>query len=190
MLDAAARLFALRGVDAVSLRDIAASADVHLSLIRRYIGNRDKLVRAVFEHLSDNGQGVEPDTVMGQWVRVAGALVIAGRGLGQGKRRVQPGAGDGEDLEEGYGQDASAVRLRASQIVAAALGWVVLFEVPVDGGGCRPTSTARSPDTRSPWATPQAVAAGSSSRHIRESDCPRRCARVGPMHRRLPSRPR
>lgn len=43
MLDAA-RLFAFRGVDAVSLRDIAASADVHLSLIRRYVGNRETLV--------------------------------------------------------------------------------------------------------------------------------------------------
>ena len=38
MLDAAATLFALRGVDAVSLRDIAAAADVHLALIRLYVG--------------------------------------------------------------------------------------------------------------------------------------------------------
>ena len=53
VLDAAARLFAFRGVDAVSLRDIAASADVHLALIRRYIGNREALVHAVFEDLSD-----------------------------------------------------------------------------------------------------------------------------------------
>ena len=82
----------LRGVDAVSLRDIAAAADVHLALIGRYIGNRDELVAAVFDHVSDqlaravvenplSGQGFAPDTVMGKWVRIAAALVIAGRPL-------------------------------------------------------------------------------------------------------------
>jgi AcrR family transcriptional regulator len=93
VLDAAVRLFAPRGVDPVSLRDIAAAADVKLSLIGRYIGNRETLLRVV-EHLSrklaqdvDNplsGQGFEPHIVMGQSVRVAGALVITGRGLDRG----------------------------------------------------------------------------------------------------------
>ena len=110
MLDAAATLFALRGVDAVSLRDIAAAADVHVSLIIRYIGHREELVAEVFRHVSDqlaraveenplSGQGFSPDTVMGKWVRVAAALAIAGR-----SRRaavIQPGAGDGPDPEGG-----------------------------------------------------------------------------------------
>ena len=97
MLDAAATLFALHGIDAVSLRDIAARADVHLALIRRYVGTRAELVAAVFAHLSDkvaravvesplSGQGFEPDTAMGQWVRVAGALVIAGQPVGPSAR--------------------------------------------------------------------------------------------------------
>ena len=53
LLDAAAVLFAQRGIDGVSLRDIAAEADVHFALIRRYIGNRDELVNAVFADVSD-----------------------------------------------------------------------------------------------------------------------------------------
>ena len=53
VLDAAAMLFALRGVDAVPLRDIAAAADVHLALIRLYVGTREELVLAVFDYLSD-----------------------------------------------------------------------------------------------------------------------------------------
>jgi TetR/AcrR family transcriptional regulator, regulator of cefoperazone and chloramphenicol sensitivity len=53
VLDAAAALFAQRGVDAVSLRDIAAAADVHVSLISRYVGPRDELVAEVFRHVSD-----------------------------------------------------------------------------------------------------------------------------------------
>jgi len=52
LLDAAAVLFARRGVDAVSLRDIAAEADVHLALIGRYMSDRDDLVHAVFGDLS------------------------------------------------------------------------------------------------------------------------------------------
>jgi hypothetical protein len=35
----------------VSLRDIVAAADVHLSLIGRYIGRRDELVAEVFGHV-------------------------------------------------------------------------------------------------------------------------------------------
>ena len=51
-LDAAATLFALREVHPVSLRDIAAKADVHLALIRRYVGTREELVLAVFDYRS------------------------------------------------------------------------------------------------------------------------------------------
>ena len=184
MLDAAARLFALRGVDAVSLRDIAASAEVHLSLIRRYIGNRDTLVRAVFEHLSDklaqavvdnplSGQGFEPDTVMGQWVRVAGALVIAGRGLVDASAGFNPVQAMAKTLEEGYGQDASAARLRAAQIVAAALGWRLFERYLIEAGGLSdvPLATLRDELARSarrlgatPWPSPPNGTVGGDQR--------------------------
>jgi len=60
----------------VPLRDIAAAADVHLALIRLYVGTREEFVLAVFDFLSDqvaqavaddplSGQGFEPDTVAG-----------------------------------------------------------------------------------------------------------------------------
>ena len=52
VLDAAASLFATRGVDRVSLREIAATADVHPALIGRYVGSRDELVLVVFDDLS------------------------------------------------------------------------------------------------------------------------------------------
>ena len=47
VLDAAADLFARRDVEGVSLRDIAAAADVQLALIGRYIGTRAELIDAV-----------------------------------------------------------------------------------------------------------------------------------------------
>jgi AcrR family transcriptional regulator len=47
LLSTATRLFAERGPKAVSLRDVAAEADVNLGLIHRYIGSKEDLLAAV-----------------------------------------------------------------------------------------------------------------------------------------------
>jgi AcrR family transcriptional regulator len=47
LLSTATRLFAERGPSAVSLRDVAAEANVNLGLIHRYIGSKDDLLAAV-----------------------------------------------------------------------------------------------------------------------------------------------
>ena len=54
LLAAAERLFAKKGPDAVSLREIAAEADVNFGLLHRYIGTREDLVRLVFDRVSEN----------------------------------------------------------------------------------------------------------------------------------------
>jgi TetR/AcrR family transcriptional regulator, repressor for neighboring sulfatase len=144
VLAAAALLFAERGMDAVSLRDIAAQADVHLALIPRYVGSRDELVSAVFDYLSqqvaeavvDNplaGQGFGTDTVMGQWVRVAAALAIAGRSVSSGVG-FNPVTAMAATLADGYGLDELSARVRATQVVAAALGWRIFEDYLVDAG--------------------------------------------------------
>ena len=144
VLEAAGSLFAEQGVDAVSLRDVAAKADVHVALIARYVGSRDDLVSAVFDHLSERvseavvehplaGQGFTADTVMGQWVRVAGALAIAGRPLA-GASEFNPVRAMAATLSDGYGLDEQSARVRASQIVAAALGWRIFEDYLVEAG--------------------------------------------------------
>jgi len=144
VLDAAAQLFARRGVDAVSLRDVAEQADVDLALIRRYVGNRDELVFAVFDDLSEqlaqlvmetplSGQGHGPETIMGQWARVAAALAIAGHDLA-GRSGFNPVLAIARTLEEGYGLESAAARLRAAQVVAQALGWWIFERYLVDAG--------------------------------------------------------
>jgi AcrR family transcriptional regulator len=55
LVAAAERLFAKKGPDAVSLREIAAEADVNFGLLHRYIGTRDDLLRLVFERVSETG---------------------------------------------------------------------------------------------------------------------------------------
>ena len=173
ILDAAASLFAERGVDRVSLRDIAAAADVHLALIGRYIGTRDELVLAVFDDLSTqlaaavlehplSGQGFGADTVMGKWVRVASALAIAGQPL-VGRGEFNPVGAMAETLADGYGLDRQAANLRAAQIVAAALGWRIFEDYLVGAGRLEdvPLDTLRDELARSarrlgatPWPSP------------------------------------
>ncbi len=173
VLDAAAALFAKHGVDAVSLRDIAAAADVHVALIERYIGHREELVAEVFRHVSDqlaraveenplSGQGFSPDTVMGTWVRIAAALVISGRSL-ESRRDLNPVVAMAQTLMAGYGLAEEAARLRAAQIVAAALGWRIFEAYLVVAGGLGevPLETLREELARSarrlgatPWPSP------------------------------------
>ena len=144
VLDAAALLFADNGVDAVSLRDIAAKADVDLAAIRRYIGSRAELVSAVFNDLSQQladavlerpleGQGFNTDTVMGKWVRLAAALAISGD-LPAEQPGFNPVLAMAKTLQDGYGLDAQAARLRAAQIVAQALGWRIFEDYLVVTG--------------------------------------------------------
>ena len=144
VLDAAALLFAARGIDGVSLRDIAEAADVHPDLIRRYVGRRGEVVHAVFNDLSaqlaavvaDNplsGQGHGPDTVMGKWVRVANALVVSGQPL-VATEAFNPVQAMARTLEDAYGLDPLAARVRAAQIVADALGWRVFEDYLIQAG--------------------------------------------------------
>jgi len=142
LFEAAATLFATRGVDAVSLRDVAGAAGVNLALIRRYVGTREQLVTAVFAHVSDQvaraveehpleGQGFTPDTPMGKWVRIAAGLAISGRRL-DSRGDVNPVLAMAETLEAGYGLTSQSARVRAAQIVATALGWRIFETYLID----------------------------------------------------------
>ena len=144
MLNAAADRFVAEGVHGVSLRDIAAEANVHPALIGRYIGSRDELVMAVFDDLTTQlaaqvldhplqGQGHGPDTVMGRWVRMANQLVIDGRPI-VGRNDFNPVLAMASTLREGYGLDDRAARVRAAQIVATALGWRIFEDYLVEVG--------------------------------------------------------
>jgi AcrR family transcriptional regulator len=125
VLDAASALFAARGVDRVSLRDIAAAADVSLALINRYMGSRDELVGAVLDDLSDQvarslrdtplqAQDFDPDSALGRFVRVFGALAIAGQPL-VGRVGFNPVLVLAHTIEDAYGLDPQAARIRAAQ---------------------------------------------------------------------------
>ena len=173
VLDAAATLFASRGVGRVSLRDIASASNTHLALISRYIGNRSELELAVFDDLSTqlaqsvrdhplSGQGFDADSVMGKWSRVASTLVIRGRDLA-GRPGFNPVIAMAETLADAYGLDPVSARLRAAQIVATAIGWRVFEDYLVMAGELEvvPLETLREELVHSarrlgatPWPSP------------------------------------
>ena len=73
MLDAAERLFAQSGPAAVSLRDIAAEADVTYSLINRHFGTKDALVDRLLRRYAERWTertGSTPD-----WADALGELL-------------------------------------------------------------------------------------------------------------------
>lgn len=48
ILDVAERLFAARGIESVTLRDITSEAGVNLAAVHYHLGSRDELLRAIF----------------------------------------------------------------------------------------------------------------------------------------------
>lgn len=143
VLDAAARLFAQHGVGEVSLRDVAREADVQLALIARYVGTRDELVQATFEHLTSQlsedvlsnplqGHGFDADSTMGGWTRIAAYLALTGGVPEPGA--VNPVRALADTIEEAYGLDNEAARVRGAQILASALGWRIFEQYLLAAG--------------------------------------------------------
>jgi TetR/AcrR family transcriptional regulator, transcriptional repressor of aconitase len=56
ILDAAARLFARKGISSATMADIAAEADLSAGAIYRYFDGKEELVRAVFEDAVERNQ--------------------------------------------------------------------------------------------------------------------------------------
>jgi AcrR family transcriptional regulator len=143
VLDAAGRLFADQGVDAVSLRDIAAEANIQLALISRYIGSRESLIVAVFDDLSEQlaneilerplqRHGFEPGTLMIRWTRVAASMVSSGWDLG--RNDFNPVLAIARTAQDAYGIDERSARIRAAQIVGSTLGWRLFESYLVESG--------------------------------------------------------
>ena len=56
ILDAAARLFARKGVNSATMSDIAAEAGLSAGAIYRYFGSKDELLRAVFDEAVERNE--------------------------------------------------------------------------------------------------------------------------------------
>lgn len=146
MLDAAARLVGDKGVDDVTLREVAAAADVQLALIARYVGNRQALFQALFDDLTARlAQEVvdrpleqisfERDSVMGRWTIMLAHFAVAQPDQLPMSTSFNPMLALAEVIMDSYGLDERSARLRGAQIVASALGWRIFEGYLIEGGG-------------------------------------------------------
>lgn len=144
VLDAAAMLFAEKGVAATTRRDIAAAAGVDPNLINRYIGPSDAVVTAVLDDLAEQlaeeltgGQltaaSHDPDSVIVRWVRIMAEVA------GRADRRVSvdrwnPVTAVAGVIEANTSLEGTAVRVRAAQVTALAFGWRLVEGYLVEAG--------------------------------------------------------
>jgi TetR/AcrR family transcriptional regulator, repressor for neighboring sulfatase len=61
LLKAAEELFAEKGIEAVSTREIAAKAHVNSGLVHRHFGNKEALLREVLENMTAQISALDPD---------------------------------------------------------------------------------------------------------------------------------
>jgi AcrR family transcriptional regulator len=174
VIEAAGDLFTQRGVDAVSLRDIAEAADVQLSLISRYVGSRADVLDAVLEHLS--GQlvealhdrpleqvGLDREAILDRWTALLGYFAATGQALRVADLPYNPVLGAAEVIQAAFGTDDRGARLRGAQISASALGWRIFEDYLIRAGGLEDADLAELREELSalhrhigalPWPTP------------------------------------
>jgi AcrR family transcriptional regulator len=58
IMDAAIKLFAEKGFEGSSIRDIASTADVNIAMINYYFGTKEKLFEALVENKAKNTRGI------------------------------------------------------------------------------------------------------------------------------------
>lgn len=145
VLDAAADLFARKGVAKASLRAIARAADVQPTLIRRYIGTREELIDAVLEDLGATVAqelvdrpleqlSFERDSTMGRWTALLTYLASSGDLHDRATGSFNPVDALARVIMENYHLGPTAARLRGAQIVASGLGWRIFEEYLVEMG--------------------------------------------------------
>ncbi len=141
VLEAAATLFAERGVEHVSLRDIAEAANVALTLIGRYVGTREVLIDTVFRRAN---AAVVAELTANPLERLASgrdtpigrllALLVHYSTVGKPPPTDGPNPirALGDILEEHFGLDHRTARLRAAQIASTAFGWRIFEDYLVE----------------------------------------------------------
>ena len=148
-LDAATDLFARRGLAAVSVRRVAAEAGVNPSLVHRYVGGKDDLVRAVLADLIDQLRGdlgafaeradqPLPDRlaeVLATHQRIVAHLVIEGHDIREYQVEFPVMAHIIEEIQRRRGVDETTARRRSALIYAHDLSVRLFMPVLLRAAG-------------------------------------------------------
>lgn len=145
VLDATSDLIAAKATNHITLREIARAADVQVALISRYIGSRDALLDAVFDELTvavahqvvDNPLeqvSFARGSAMGRWTELLAYLVRTREGFDRNTSTFNPVQALARVIQESYGLDPLAARVRGAQIVSSALGWRIFESYLIAAG--------------------------------------------------------
>jgi TetR/AcrR family transcriptional regulator, repressor for neighboring sulfatase len=149
LVDAATELFAARGPDGVSLRQVAARAGVNYGLIHQYVGTKDDLLRLVFQSVSEHaaerfataddldaalddliGVGRQPT----RYVKLLAWALLQGRDAHDLLGR-SPALTTLVHRVDSTGADPFAARLRVAAVVSMNLGWQLFGSFVSEGVG-------------------------------------------------------
>ena len=134
IITAARRLFLARGIDAVSLRDVADEAGVTYGVIHHHYEDRDALVAAVMVDAVEDfraamGGATRPIDMLVTFfehpdmARLMAQLTMSGKGPTWDDFTMVDGT---VAFVETWEPDPERARILAAGVLAAAAGWVVL----------------------------------------------------------------
>jgi AcrR family transcriptional regulator len=157
LVTAAAGLFEEVGPNAVSVRSIAESAGVNHGLVHHYFGSKAGLVQAVLEQLAEESAAairergvdavIDPDDGrVRRHVRVLTRVVLDDAAPEGFQAQFPIVAYLGSLGRDTLGLDDETSRLRASQVVALMVGWLILepWLLASAGLGVESTEAARA----------------------------------------------
>ncbi len=130
VLEAAADLFAERGLAATSIRDIAMRSRVNHGLLHRHFGSKDGLVGAVLDHLgqhladllAENAEGSRIAAAVDRQLRVLAYACLDGYPVGELQSRFPTMGVLLDSIRPQHPTELSA-RLAAAHTIALQLGW-------------------------------------------------------------------
>ncbi|GGK35243.1 TetR/AcrR family transcriptional regulator [Nocardia camponoti] len=128
VLEHAAHLFAERGPNATSVRDIAERAGINHGLVFRHFGAKDNLIGAVLDHLGDQhdpNANLTPNPGAQLHVRVLVRCLLDGYPVGELQHRFPIMEALIERAKAGGAEQHSA-SLAAANAAALLIGWEIL----------------------------------------------------------------
>lgn len=153
LISAADSLFGEKGPDRVSVRDVAARAEVNHALLHRHFGSKEQLLHDVLVHhaaqfrssaegVADPGEAVtrmfEVMTAQPAFIRILAHLRLSGEDLAS---YIVPDGGLKRLVEVMHGEDNPDARLTAAMSVALCMGWTLFEDFLLRAASCD-----RSPD--------------------------------------------
>lgn len=150
LLNAADEIFAEKGPNAASVREIAARANVNHGLLHRHFGNKDALLSAIqSRHMGafkDKLEGLESgeDAIEALFsvlldrpvfVRMLAFLILEHRSVDD-YTREPGGVANFADILRNSGKTEESAKSSAAVLTAFSLGWVFFRHFTVKASGC------------------------------------------------------